>query len=358
MKRFIGIDVHVSTCSLCVRAGDGKILREDVLETNGKTLRAYTKLIPGTKYLCVEEGTQSQWLYEILSPLVCDMVVVEGKSKDPKNDRLDARCLAERIRVRDFGAPIFKAPAHYTSLRDLARSYQIITKEVTRLKNQILAMFRSRGKNYMGMRGIFTDEAKQELLIKDLPRGTQQGTRMLYRALKEMLIIKKEAQKAMTEEAFRFPEAKLLCTIPGLGPIRSSQLIALVVTPHRFRTKRQFWEYCGLGIVTRSSADYSVSINGRIVKSKAPLVKGLNRNFNRVGKSIFKDAAHTVINKKSDGPICQHYHAMLQKGILPHRAKLTIARQIASIALAIWKNKETYAPKNLSVASASSVTTE
>jgi hypothetical protein len=41
--------------------------------------------------------------------------------------------------------------------------------------------------------------------------------------------------------------------------VRVAQLIAAVVTPHRFRSKRQFCSYCGLAVVTRSSADYEVA---------------------------------------------------------------------------------------------------
>jgi transposase len=40
-----------------------------------------------------------------------------------------------------------------------------------------------------------------------------------------------------------------------IGPVRAATIVAVVVTPERFRTKQQFWSYCGLGIVTRSSAD-------------------------------------------------------------------------------------------------------
>jgi transposase len=51
-------------------------------------------------------------------------------------------------------------------------------------------------------------------------------------------------------------------TAPGFGPIRSARLVPIVVTPHRFRTKRQFWSYCGLGIVMRSSADWVRTAEG------------------------------------------------------------------------------------------------
>jgi transposase len=42
-------------------------------------------------------------------------------------------------------------------------------------------------------------------------------------------------------------------------------LIARVQVPNRFRTKREFWAYCGLALETRGSAEY------RFVKGKAHL---------------------------------------------------------------------------------------
>ena len=48
-----------------------------------------------------------------------------------------------------------------------------------------------------------------------------------------------------------------------LGEIRVAQMIAVVMTPDRFRTRQQFWSYCGLGIVTRSSSDWVQTSDGR-----------------------------------------------------------------------------------------------
>jgi hypothetical protein len=66
-------------------------LRKDVVETNGKALVSYPRGIPGRKHLCLEEGTQSAWLYEILSPHVEEIVVAGiGESRGQKSDVLDA----------------------------------------------------------------------------------------------------------------------------------------------------------------------------------------------------------------------------------------------------------------------------
>ena len=62
---------------------------------------------------------------------------------------------------------------------------------------------------------------------------------------------------------------------------------------------------------------------------------------------MFKGAATTVIGRAEDGPLYRHYLSLLDGGTKPNLAKLTIARQIVSIMLALWRTGETYEPKRL-----------
>ena len=71
----------------------------------------------------------------------------------------------------------------------------------------------------------------------------------------------------MLRESRKHPAHELLRQIPRLGPIRVALLIALVQTPHRFRTKRQLWAYCGLALQTRSSGEYRFTA-GQLQHSK------------------------------------------------------------------------------------------
>jgi len=49
--------------------------RQNVVETNGQALVECLRMIPGQRHVCIEEGTQSAWLYEILAPHAQQMVV-------------------------------------------------------------------------------------------------------------------------------------------------------------------------------------------------------------------------------------------------------------------------------------------
>ncbi len=153
----------------------------------------------------------------------------------------------------------------------------------------------------------------------------------------------------MLAEARKHAVYRIIKACPGFGKIRTAQLLPIVVTPYRFANKRQFWSYCGLGIVMRSSSDGVRTQDGQWIKAPVQRTRGLNPNFNHTLKHIFKGAATTVISRAGkDDPLYQHYQQLLDGGTKPNLAKLTISRQIASIVLSVWRSQEEYDPKKLS----------
>src|SRR5260221_453330 len=133
---------------------------------------------------------------------------------------------------------------------------------------------------------------------------------------------------------------KLLRLIPGIGPIRAALLVALIQTPHRFRTKRQLWTYSGLGLETHDSAQYRV-VDGQLNRSKKSVtLRGLNKDHNHDLKDIFKGAATRV--SSSSGPLRDFYEALLAKGRKPTMARLTLARKIAAITLIVWRKESRF----------------
>jgi hypothetical protein len=132
-----------------------------------------------------------------------------------------------------------------------------------------------------------------------------------------------------------------LMTIPCIGVIRGAYIAATVVTPHRFRSKRQFWTYCGLAVVEQSSADWMM-LHGRLVRAPKQRTRGLNRNRNPVLKEVFKGAAMHVSNLDDAHPLKQDYLQLVARGLKPPIARVTIARKLAATVLSIWKNEEVY----------------
>ena len=128
---------------------------------------------------------------------------------------------------------------------------------------------------------------------------------------------------------------KWLRQIPSIGPIRAALLIALIQTPHRFRTKRQLWAYSGLALKTYTSGEYRF-VAGQLQRSKKFLaIRGLNANHNHDLKNIFKGAA--IRAAAVAGPFQEFYAALVARGMKPSMARLTLARKIAAITLLVWK---------------------
>ncbi len=343
MERYIGLDVHAESCTFCVLNGAGKRIGREVIETNGQALVAYLENLPGNLHLAIEEGEWSQWLYEILSPHVAEMVCLQGEWQPGlKSDSIDAHGLAERLRTGRIGHPIYKAPRNFAKLRELARVYGMLTRDVVRTKNQLKGLFRRRGVQCRGER-IYKPETRRKR-ARELPVAIRPAVELLGTHLDGLVALKAEAGSVMVAEAHRYPIARILETCPGLGPIRVAQMLPVVVTPHRFRTKRQFWSYCGFGIVTRSSADWA-QIDGHWVRAQVAQTRGLSRKHNRILKTIFKGAATTVIAHGGSDALREAYDRLLDSGTKPNLAKLTIARKIAAIVLAMWKSKEEYEPE-------------
>ena len=146
MERYLGLDAHAASCTLAVISQTGKRLKDFPVETNGQALVEAIRMIPGRKHLVFEEGLQSAWLYETLSPHV-DEIVVAGitESRGPKSDKRDAYGLAEKLRVGDLEKHVFKAPRQFTRLRELSRIHMTLVGDVVRAQSRIKSLYRSRG---------------------------------------------------------------------------------------------------------------------------------------------------------------------------------------------------------------------
>jgi transposase len=347
MDRYIGMDVHSASCTAGVLSEKGKRLSSTVLETNGKTLVEYLRLIPGTRHLIIEEGTHAAWLYEILSPHVHEMVVINvPKSKGQKNDKLDAFGLAEKLRIGNIERRVYKGGGEFSLLGSNSRSYSAVMIDTVRVMNRLKGVFRSRGISTSG-RKVFSQSTKDEWL-KKLPTKIQPLANTYYAELESLLPVSRQAIKDMLREAKTHPIFHSLRMIPGMGPIRVAEMLPIVVTPYRFPSKRNFWTYCGLGVVMRSSSDWVRAADGSWLRTNTEKTRGLNLDHNHKLKKIFKGAATTVIGrKKPDDPVFLHYLSLLENGTNPNLAKLTVARQIASITLSIWRSGEEYDGKKL-----------
>src|ERR1700752_1557065 len=136
-KKYIGMDIHQASISVAVRDAAGKLVAESIIETKATTILEFVRGIRGSLWVTFEEGTSAAWLYELLKPEVAGVVVCNPRRKallraGNKNDRVDARKLSDLLRAGLLW-PVFHEENSGRRLREMARSYLTITKDVTRV---------------------------------------------------------------------------------------------------------------------------------------------------------------------------------------------------------------------------------
>lgn len=152
-------------------------------------------------------------------------------------------------------------------------------------------------------------------------------------------------RKQLLTEGKKHSAYRKLKGIPQMGPVGTVLLIAFIQIPQRFRGKRQFWAYCGFALETHSSGDHRW-VHGKWERSKkAAQIRGLNSNHHHVLKWIFKSAATRACVKP--GPFQDFYDDLLQQGMRPEMARLTVARKMAAIALTLWKKGASFDAQKL-----------
>jgi transposase len=119
--KYIGLDVHQATISVAVLDSAGRLVMEAILETIASTILQFIHGLRGSLRVTFEEGTCAAWLHDLLKPHVTQVLVCDPR-KNPsmkagnKNDRADARKLAELLYLNKL-SPVYHGEAGIRTLR-------------------------------------------------------------------------------------------------------------------------------------------------------------------------------------------------------------------------------------------------
>ena len=336
--KYIGMDVHQATISVAVLDSAGTLVMEAILETKAETILQFLHGLRGRLHVTFEEGTCAAWLHDLLRPHVAQVLVCDPRKNallkaGNKNDRIDARKLADLPRSGLLSA-VYHGENGVRTLKELARSYLTLTRDTTRVMNRLKALYRSWAIPCAGQK-VYAPHHRNQWLAKITEGGVRRRAEFYYQQLDALQTLRQQVRRDLLAESRKHGAMKLLRQIPSIGPIRAALLIALMQTPHRFRTKRQLWAYSGLALKTSTSGEYRI-LEGQLKRSKKFLaIRGLNTNHNHDLKNIFKGAATRAA--AVPGPFQEFHAALVAKGMKPTMARLTLARKIAAITLIVWK---------------------
>src|SRR5215831_191507 len=151
-----------------------------------------------------------------------------------QNDRVDARNLAELLRTHQVHA-VYHGKHGTRALKELGRSYLTLTKDSTRVMNRIKSVYRSWAIPCAGT-SVYSRRHRAQWLAQLVEPGVRIRAQHLYEQLDSLEPVRQAARGELLRESRKHAAVKLLRQIPAIGPIRSALLVAILQTPHRFRS--------------------------------------------------------------------------------------------------------------------------
>ncbi len=327
--KFIGMDAHSKTCFSVVMNKRGKVVRKQRVKTNEGEILGFVRSVKGPKKLVFEEGVVSQWLYVLLKDEVDELKVCQPVDRGgPKNDEIDAGEIADLLRVNRL-KEVFHADNELMNLRSLVSGHEDLNRVLTQEKNRLKALFRQVAITAGGTKIYSSPE-----MADALPTDTQ---RYVASTLFEQVKLLEEQKRGYVERfeanGKKYKEIKRLMTIPGIGPVRANQLVAIMVTPFRFPDKYNFFSYAKLTKHNRTSDGRQY---GKSSGSGQPLLK-----------YVFKMSVFGAI--KSNTAFRRKYDEMRANGSNDRVARNAVAKKIAATVLAVWKTGKNYNDKHMEV---------
>ena len=288
-----------------------------------RDLKVYLKSLKGKKLFTFEETSSAQWLYSELKPFVTKLIVCDPYrnrllSEGVKNDRTDATKLVQLLKA-DMLREVYHSGEEFIYLRKLVSAYRDVVQGLVRLKNQRSALFRSIGLNHKKdsfcSKGILDDFVLSK--VDDLIQSNEE--------------VKREYELKFKDLAKKHKDIRLLQSLPGIGHIHSTQIVASVVNIRRFSRKGHFLSYCGL--IKHEKMSGGVSYGRRRPRFYRPL------------KAVFKMAAHSATMSSTRSPFKDLYEYYInERGQSVFVARHNIARRLAGLVYSMLKSGQKFNP--------------
>ena len=247
--KIVGCDFHPSWQQVAVfDVETGEVAERKLMHGDGEAERFYQAL-EAPALVGIEACGNSQWFLELLQRLghavwVGDAAQIRASYvRRQKTDRRDAGHIL-RLLIEDRFPRLWTPTAGQRDLRQLLMHRHKLVEIRTRVKNGLQHLALNRGVQKKGRLWSVRGRAALEKL--PLEGWTARRREDLLKLLAELDRHVAELDEAVRREADQHPQARLLMTQPGVGPVTSLAFVLTIGDVNRFRHSGQVASYVGL----------------------------------------------------------------------------------------------------------------
>lgn len=329
MDYYVGIDVSLRSCAVCIVDGKGTVLFERELPCEIEDINECLSGFPhDIERVGFEAGTLSQHLYFGLTAEGFDVVCMEARQVNAalsamrnKTDKNDARGIAQVLRTGWF-SPVHMKSREAHAVRALLSTRKALLKKTMDLANEVRGLLK-----VFGIRlpksvkhGSFDDVVRPLIEIDDVLAHA------LIPLLDARLVLYQhflELDRRVKRAASHDEVCMRMMTVPGVGPIAALTFKAAVDDPSRFESSRTVAAHFGLTPRRYQSGEHDNP--GRISKAGDPSVR-----------ATLYAAANAVLMRTMAGSQIKRWGMRLIRTKGRRRAVVAVARKLAVLLHRMW----------------------
>ena len=320
MEHYAGIDVSLECSSVCVVDANGKIVREAKVASEPQALIAwFGSLGFGLERIGLEAGPLSQWLFAAMR----EAGLAGAETRRVREARGDAvrRIATMRAASRTDAAGLVPAGACKTmsaqETRSLLTARKLVQSKFHDVENSLRGILRG-----FGLKVGKTTGQKFAGRIEELVTG-HPHLQMIAKALLAVRAVLRTEFAAFEKQTRRMVrsdmQARLLTSIPAVGPIVALTYASAIDDPARFKSSKQAGAHFGLTPKKHQSGE--TDYTGRISKIGDASVR-----------TALYEAANVMLTKPVKGCSQLKSWAMrIKRRAGMSKAKVALARRLAVI---------------------------
>ena len=291
--------------------------------------------------LCASAWTLTTWLWQALTDAGLPMVCLDARQAKAalnlrinKTDDNDAEGLAQLVRSGWYREVRVKS-REAMLVRSLLGARTQLLGMVTDLSNQIRGLMKTFGLVVpKGAGKIFEANVRRLLEGEALVAGVVLPLLESWRAVRARAA---DLDRQLLSVVRGSATCRRLMTIPGIGAVVAASFVAAVETPENFTTSRAVGAW--IGLTPRRYQSGQVDDDGPI-----------SRRGDARLRALLYEAATAMLTRVQGESELRRWGLALKKRLGFKRAAVALARKMAVIMHAMWKNGADFDPKAASVA--------
>ena len=332
VETYAGIDYHKKFSVVTLGDSDGQVLKTERVPNDRQSVTQFFRQFPGL--ICTVESCRGyEWFVELLqSPgltvHLCHAYAVKLIAQSRcKTDKIDSKILMQLL-AKGFLPTCYQPTPEERALRERLRWRMQLVRQATRIKIRIhclldkenqgvieTQLFRARGRKLLSQ-VVLASPTRQQLLSEHM---------QLLEYLEQMV---KRADTEIQELAKQSGQAKLLMTIPGIGPLSALMILAELGDIKRFKRSAQVVSFAGLAPSVYSSAE--VRHTGAITKQGSIWLRWI----------LIQDAWQAI---RCSVPLRYHFVSVSRR-CGRHAAVISVARKLLEIAYRVLRDGKAFDP--------------